>query len=184
MISDTFVFDSLTLACGGDVIYWGYSQYNTLAITSFESATFDNIELGLSWLDINITKQGYYGAILNVLYKEIGVFDPSLTTGEFSNSYFLKLIHISYIALFLVAVPGNTYTYTIGIDRQDVLLLCDPLNGDYTLYHVNWTTEEYSYYNPINIYSKLEGYPSEPTKFSCRSRGNEILSIYISVQGK
>ena len=184
LIPNTFVFDSLTLACGGDDIYWLYSQNNTKPIiASVESATFNNTELRLSWLDINITKQGYYGCVIfNKFYEEIGVFDPSLTTGEFSNSYFLLLIRISYIALFLVAVPGNTYTYIIGIDRHDVQLLCDPMDNEYLL-DVEWIAGG-SYDNPLNIFSKLEGFPSESTKFCCRSGGNEILSIFISAKSK
>ena len=85
----TFIFDSLTLVCGssGGTISWLYSQNNT-KIGFGESTTYDNAELGLSWLVIKISKQGYYGCKAYNFFKEIGVFDPSLTTGEFSNSYF------------------------------------------------------------------------------------------------
>ena len=59
-------------------------------------------------------------------------------------------------------------------------LLCDPVGSEYELFNINWfDTAEKSYYNPINIYS-LQGFSSE---LSCKSDGNELLSIYISVQG-
>ena len=82
---NTFLFDSLTLACGSDGsnnIHWIYSQYNTIQGLGV-SATYNNAQLGLSWLSINITKQGYYGcSIVGQNHKEVGVFDPSLTTGN------------------------------------------------------------------------------------------------------
>ena len=84
----------------------------------------------------------------------------------------------------LVAVPGNTYTYIIGIDREDVLLLCDPDDGGY-LVLVRWFTDNSSYYNPLNIFSELNEFPSEPTLFSCgRYRFEiEIFSSYVSAKG-
>ena len=81
-----FLFDSITLVCGGDgsPIYRTYRQYNTEKRDT-ELATYEDTQLGLNWLTINISKQGYYGCEFGDQYhKEIGVFNRSLTTGKFS----------------------------------------------------------------------------------------------------
>ena len=79
-------------------------------------------------------------------------------------------------------MPGNTYTYIIGIDRHDVQLLCDPMDNGY-LFIVKWIAGG-SYGNPLNIFSEQEAFQNESTKFTCRSGGNEILSVCISTKSK
>ena len=77
-------FDSITLVCGGDGINWLYSQYNPDFVGVHEPATYEDTQHGLSWLAISVSKQGFYGCnVFGQYYREIGVFDPSLTTGEF-----------------------------------------------------------------------------------------------------
>ena len=81
---DRIFYESLTLVCGGDDILWAYVEYNPDFDGDIQPPTYMNTQLGLSWLAINVTKQGFYGCGVHALYfKEIGVFDSSVTTGEF-----------------------------------------------------------------------------------------------------
>ena len=93
---NNFLFDSLTLVCGSDgsPIYRTYRQYNTDKRDT-ELATFEDTQLGLSWLTINKSKQGYYGCVIDEMYsKEIGVFDLSLTTGKFSFKFLHAIVYL------------------------------------------------------------------------------------------
>ena len=86
--------------------------------------------------------------------------------------YCYKHFHIP----FLVAVEGTTYTYISGVDRQTVLLLCDPMDGgSLDLIWDNTLT------NPVNIDSELSQFQAEPTAFVCTRDTTIIVTTYISV---
>ena len=79
---------------------------------------------------------------------------------------------------FLVAENGITYTYISGVDRQNVLLLCDPMNG--SSLDLMWDN---SFTNPVNIYSEINQLQAEPTAFNCTRDTTTIVTTYISVIG-
>ena len=79
---------------------------------------------------------------------------------------------------FLVAVEGTTYTYISGVDRQNVFLLCVPMDGgSLDLMWDNTLT------NPVNIYSEINQFQTEPTAFVCTRDTTTIMTTYISVIG-
>ena len=83
--SNTFLFNSLTLACGGDestTVSWKYSQITDFTTSEELTATYSSSETGLSWLDIDNSKQGYYQCqIGNGIRYTIGLYDQTITTG-------------------------------------------------------------------------------------------------------
>ena len=79
----------------------------------------------------------------------------------------------------LVAVSGNTYKYLEGVDREDILLLCDPMDSD-TLSTLMWNS---TYSNPLNIDSVRNSLPTESTQFICSRGAATIVSISLSVTG-
>ena len=88
--------------------------------------------------------------------------------------------HIPY----LVAVSGDTYTYIEGVDRQDVLLLCDPMDSSVTLSLLRWNVPNGpSFSNPNNIYSQKDALPEQLTALDCNSGGTQYTPITISVLG-
>ena len=86
------------------------------------------------------------------------------------------------IFLFLVAVTGNNYTYIVGVDRTDVLLLCDPVvSGNLSM--LIWSLQggmEFS--NPINLNSESSNLPDVPTSLSCVRDGTTVTT-QICVKG-
>ena len=80
--------------------------------------------------------------------------------------------------LFLVAAEGTTYTYISGVDRQDVLLLCDPNDGGSL--NLKWND---TLVNPVNIYSERSQFQSEPAAFICTRDTTTIVTTHISVIG-
>ena len=83
--SNTFLFNSLTLACGGEestTISWKYSQISDFTTSEELTATYSSSETGLSWLDVDNSKQGYYQCqIGNGIRYIIGLYDQTITTG-------------------------------------------------------------------------------------------------------
>ena len=86
MNRNTFLFDSLTLACRGEegnTISWKYSQISDFTTSEELTATFSSLETGLSWLDVDNSKQGYYQCqIGNGIRYIIGLYDQNITTGQ------------------------------------------------------------------------------------------------------
>ena len=84
---NTFLFNSLTLACGGDessTISWKFSQISDFTTSDQLTATSSSLGTGLSWLYVDISKQGYYQCqIGNGVSRIIGLYDQSITTGQF-----------------------------------------------------------------------------------------------------
>ena len=81
--SNTFLFNSLTLACGGEKdtsISWKFSKISNFS--TFEEITATSSETGLSWLDVDISKQGYYQCQIGSGIKYIlGLYNQTITTG-------------------------------------------------------------------------------------------------------
>ena len=84
---NTFLFNSLTLACGGEessTISWKFSQISDFTTSDQLTATTSSLGTGLSWLYVDISKQGYYQCqIGNGVNRIIGLYDQSITTGQF-----------------------------------------------------------------------------------------------------
>ena len=82
---NAFLFNSLTLACGGEesiTILWKYSQISDFTTSEELTATYSSSETGLSWLDVDNSKQGYYQCqIGDGIRYIIGLYDQTITTG-------------------------------------------------------------------------------------------------------
>ena len=80
-----FIYKSLTLVCGGqenDVITWRFSENSDLSSDEALTATYSNTGTGLSWLNVENTKQGYYQCQISSSSYTVGVYDTSVTTGN------------------------------------------------------------------------------------------------------
>ncbi|KAI6658181.1 Macrophage mannose receptor 1-like [Oopsacas minuta] len=80
---NTFLHESTTLVCGGlsDEIIWRFAENAEFTNSEELIATHSNTESGLSWLAINISKQGYYQCRLTAAFSHtIGLYDLSLAT--------------------------------------------------------------------------------------------------------
>ena len=84
------MFSSRTLACGGgenSTISWEFIQISGFVTSEELIATYSSSETGLSWLEVDNSKQGYYQCLIDDVVKyTIGLFDQTTTTGiiEFS----------------------------------------------------------------------------------------------------
>ncbi|KAI6658177.1 Macrophage mannose receptor 1 [Oopsacas minuta] len=161
---NTFLFTSRTLAYGGEgniPITWIFSENSDLSSSQPETATYENMQVGWSWLAVDITKQGYYQCQVNLVTYTIGLYDNSLTT---------------------IATEGTPYVYIVGVDREDVLLLCDPVvSGDLSM--LKWSlTGSGDFLNPINIYNERNNLPEQSTGLNCVRDSSIIFSNFISVQ--
>ena len=94
---------------------------------------------------------------------------------------FPKLIFYTAI-IYVVAVTGANYTYIVGVDRTDVLLLCDPENGG-SLNMLRWSLSGMEFFNPINLNSESSNLPNELTIFSCIRGGVTLVTTQICVKG-
>ena len=86
------------------------------------------------------------------------------------------------IFLFLVAVTGANYTYIVGLDRTDVLLLCDPEDGG-NLSMLRWSLPGMEFFNPINLNSESSNLPNELATFNCIRDGVTLVTTQICVKG-
>ncbi|KAI6654979.1 hypothetical protein LOD99_11451, partial [Oopsacas minuta] len=80
------------------------------------------------------------------------------------------------------ATEGTPYVYIVGVDREDVLLLCDPVvSGDLSM--LKWSlTGSGDFLNPINIYNERNNLPEQSTGLNCVRDSSDISSNFISVQ--
>ena len=83
-------------------------------------------------------------------------------------------------------VAGNNYIYTLGIDRENATLVCDPMDGSLFLSNLTWhLMNGYSFSNPLNLTAMRDSLPTQLTEMECRNTsGTSILKSYIQVQGK
>ena len=85
--------------------------------------------------------------------------------------------------MFLVALTGTSYTYIVGVDRTDVLLLCDPEDGS-RLSVLRWSLQNgMEFFNPINLNSESSSLPDVATSFSCKRGGDTLNTTQICVKG-
>ena len=82
----------------------------------------------------------------------------------------------------LVAVTGADYTYIIGVDRTDVLLLCDPEDNS-SLSMMRWSLSGMEFFNPINLNSERSNLPDVLTSFLCVRGGATLVTSQICVKG-
>ena len=186
-LDNTFLYKSLTLACGGqenDVITWRFSENADLSSHEDLTATYISMKTGLSWLDVDNTKQGYYQCQINSPSYTVGIFDTSVVTGNDNvvmnpvvGYYLIKYLCISTSVL--VAVQGSSYEYLEGVDRENILLLCDPMDSG-SLSTLMWNN---TYSNPLNIHSVRTSLPTKSTEFICSRGGLTTMSIFLSVTG-
>ena len=95
-LDNIFLYNSLTLACGGeenDVITWRFSENADLSSHEDLTATYSSMEFGLSWLDVDNTKQGYYQCQISSSSYTVGVYDTSVTTGNCSTVINPKVVY-------------------------------------------------------------------------------------------
>ena len=86
------------------------------------------------------------------------------------------------IFLFLVAATGTSYTYLVGVDRTDVLLLCDPVVSG-SLSTLRWSLQGgMNFNNPIHLNSESSSLPNVATSFSCVRDGTTVTT-QICVKG-
>ena len=85
----------------------------------------------------------------------------------------------------LVTKPAYSYTYIVGVDRIDIILLCDPQNNSYELNSLMWeTTAGARFNNPIPL-SEINNTSSVlTTQFACVADGVSILTCSISIYSK
>ena len=88
------------------------------------------------------------------------------------------------LTFYLVDVSGSTYTFLVGVDSEDVLLLCDPMDSSVTLSMLRWVVYGgLTYLNPVTI-NNLKNYLSDQsTIISCTSGGTVISHIFIIMTG-
>ena len=83
--TNTFLFNSLTLACGGEEgtnVSWKFSKISNFSTFEEIITTSSSPETGLSWLDVDISKQGYYQCQIGSGNKYIlGLYNQTITTG-------------------------------------------------------------------------------------------------------
>ena len=89
-----------------------------------------------------------------------------------------------YIIPHLVASEGTTYQYIVGIDREDIQLLCDPMNSSYKLDSLSWHVMSDKFANPINIFSSRNSLPETSTQIQCVSNSVTIRTNSIRVYGQ
>ena len=92
-------------------------------------------------------------------------------------------VHLNDIFISLVAVTGASYTYLVGVDRTDVLLLCDPEDGG-SLSMLRWSLQDgMEFFNPINLNSESSNLPDIFTSFSCKRGRTTPYITQICVKG-
>ena len=89
---------------------------------------------------------------------------------------FCRIMYYAFSYTILVAVEGTTYTYITGVDRQNVLLLCAPMDGGSLDLMWNSTLT-----NPVNISSEISRFETDATEFNCTRDTTTIVTTYISV---
>ena len=76
------------------------------------------------------------------------------------------------------------YTYVVGVDREEIILLCESNDTEYDLSTLIIKVKDIaSFFNPVYLYNWRSYFPEEMTEVLCM-RGQEImLTSYFSVKG-
>ena len=73
----------------------------------------------------------------------------------------------------------------MGIDREDALLLCDPMDSSYNLDSLSWNIlNGGTFSNPLNMFSSSDNLPATSTEIKCLSNLVAVLTSYILVYGQ
>ena len=94
----------------------------------------------------------------------------------------ISKIFYAVIILYIVALTGADYTYIVGVDRTDVLLLCDPEDSR-SLSMLRWSVPGMEFFNPINLNSESTNLPDVLTTFSCIRGEDTLVTNQICVKG-
>ena len=92
------------------------------------------------------------------------------------------MVFNTVIILYIVAVTGADYTYLVGVDRTDVLLLCDPEDSG-SLGLLKWSLPGMEFFNPINLSSESSNLPDVLTSFNCIRGEDTLVTTQICVKG-
>ena len=92
------------------------------------------------------------------------------------------MVFNAVIILYIVAVTGADYTYIVGVDGTDVLLLCDPEDSG-SLSMLRWSLSGMEFFNPINLTLESGDLPSVSTMISCSRGGGSFVTSQICVKG-
>ena len=57
----------------------------------------------------------------------------------------------SKFIVLIVIISGDIYNYTMGVDRNDIQLLCDPMDTSIQLRNVFWIIDGKEYPNPVKV---------------------------------
>ena len=98
------------------------------------------------------------------------------------NIYTQFFSYFTIVSQSLVASEGILYQYIVGIDREDVLLLCDPMDSMYNLSSLSWHVNGDTFSNPFIIFSARNSLPVFSTEINCISNSATILTS-ISIYG-
>ena len=91
---------------------------------------------------------------------------------------------INIYSAFLVAVSGSTYSYTVGIDRVDASLLCNPDDDNIFLSNLMWSIENGGMLrNPINMSEWSSTLVQQTYHLNCPSAGSEI-TVTVNINGE
>ena len=91
---------------------------------------------------------------------------------------------INNLILYLVDVTGSTYTFLVGVDSEDVLLLCDSMDSTITLSVLRWVVQNGpTYLNPVTINNLKDYLSDQSTRMTCTYGGSVISQIYIIMTG-
>ena len=89
---------------------------------------------------------------------------------------------------FTVPTNGDNYTYTSGIDAEDIFLFCNTEDSSVQLYNINWRRKDgLSYHsNPLDVYTLrnilMLTNSREMECFDTES-GDLIMSVKLYIQG-
>ena len=72
----------------------------------------------------------------------------------------------------------------MGVDRQDVLLLCDPMDSSVTLSTIVWTVlGGNTFTNPINVFNERLELPVQSTEINCLFGFVSVTICQVNVKG-
>ena len=96
------------------------------------------------------------------------------------------MLHVNHVIFSrLVAVSGTTYNYTVGIDRVDASLLCDPNDDSIYLGSLMWRiVDGGTLTNPINMSKWSNTLDQQTYQLNCPSVGNKIITVITKIYGE
>ena len=84
----------------------------------------------------------------------------------------------------VVLAEGEEYTYVVGVDREEIIFLCENTDPEYELTAFFIKVKDLvSFQNPIKLYDWRSYFPEERTEIYCM-RNLEIMSTtYLATKG-